>query len=97
MMFEILFVTSIILNIILFLIIKKCLSKIDILEGWILTFKNNIESLYKNLKSIDERGMFEKDDDVGVLFLQIHDIIKNVKNIVLDDEFIDDEEKNPKN
>ena len=97
MMFEILFVTSIILNIILFLIIKKCLSKIDILEGWILTFKNNIESLYKNLKSIDERGMFEKDDDVGVIFLQIHDIIKNVKNIVLDDEFIDDEEKNPKN
>ena len=96
-MFEILFVTSIILNIILFLIIKKCLSKIDILEGWILTFKNNIESLYKNLKSIDERGMFEKDDDVGVIFLQIHDIIKNVKNIVLDDEFIDDEEKNPKN
>jgi hypothetical protein len=94
MMFEILFVTSIILNIILFLIIKKCLSKIDILEGWILTFKNNIESLYKNLKSIDERGMFEKDDDVGVLFLQIHDIIKNVKNIVLNDEFIDDEEKN---
>ena len=97
MMFEILFVTSIILNIILFLIIKKCLSKIDILEGWILTFKNNIESLYKNLKSIDERGMFEKDDDVGVIFLQIHDIIKNVKNIVLDDEFIDDEEKNQKN
>ena len=96
-MFEILLVTSIILNIILFLIIKKCLSKIDNLEGWILTFKNNIESLYKNLKSIDERGMFEKDDDVGVIFLQIHDIIKNVKNIVLDDEFIDDEEKNPKN
>lgn len=94
---EILFIISIISNITLIIIIKKSLSRIDYLEGWTLTFKKNIESLYKNLKYIDERGMFEKDDDVGVLFSQIHTMIKNVKDIILNDEFIDDREKNSKN
>ncbi len=91
--FEILFITSIISNIILFLIIKKCLFKIDDLEIFILKFKNDVKSLYKNLTYIDDRSMFEKDDDVGTLFLQISDMIKTFKNTVLNDEFIDDEKK----
>jgi hypothetical protein len=46
------------------------------LESWIVEFKYLIENTYKKLKQIDERGMFEKDDDVGVLFRDIKDIIE---------------------
>ena len=96
LLFNAIFIISILLNIIFFVIIKKCLYRIEFLEDLVLSFKKNIENLYKNLKYIDERDMFEKDDDVGILFSQIYDMIEKFKYTILDDEFINGEEKDKK-
>jgi len=86
---------SIILNIFLCVSLFKSFRFTDQLESWVIDFKEEINSLYKKLKSIDERDMFEKDDDVGIIFQQIKDIISNTKTKIVDDEFIDDK-KNQK-
>lgn len=67
---------SLTFNIFLIISLKKCFYQIDTLESWLLDFKALIKNTYKKLKYIDERGMFEKDDDVGVLFKDIKDIIE---------------------
>ena len=54
---------------------KRAFSQIDILEEWLIEFKLLINNTYKKLKNIDERGMFEKDDDVGIVFKNIIEII----------------------
>lgn len=72
----ILLLISLTLNIFLFISLKRSFFQNDTLESWIVEFKYLIENTYKKLKQIDERGMFEKDDDVGVLFRDIKDIIE---------------------
>lgn len=67
---------SVIANFFLIISLRKAFSTIDVLESWVIDFKDLINKLYNNLKQIDDRGMFEKDDDVGVTFTAIVDIIK---------------------
>lgn len=62
-------------NIFLIISLKRSFFQIDTLESWLVEFKYLIGNTYKKLKYIDERGIFEKDDDVGVIFKDIKDII----------------------
>jgi hypothetical protein len=71
----VLLLISSILNIFLLVSLKRSFNQIDILEEWLVEFKLLIDNSYKKLKNIDERGMFEKDDDVGVVFKNILEII----------------------
>ena len=45
------------------------------LTQWVTDFQKLTGNVYKQLKSIDERGMIEKDDDVGFLFQDMLGII----------------------
>jgi len=76
---------SLVTNIFLFVALKRAFYTIDILETWLIDFKKSINNVYKKLKSIDERGIFEKDDDVGFLFNDIVNIIK-ITNQRINDE-----------
>ena len=71
----ILLLISLVVNIFLLISLKRAFSQIDILEEWLIEFKLLINNTYKKLKDIDERGMFEKDDDVGIVFKNIIEII----------------------
>ena len=71
----VLLLISLIVNIFLLISLKRAFSQIDILEEWLIEFKLLINNTYKKLKNIDERGMFEKDDDVGIVFKNIIEII----------------------
>lgn len=78
---------SLIINIFLFVSLKKAFNQIDILEDWLIDFKQLINNTYKKLKNIDKRCIFEKDDDVGVIFKNILDIIELTnKRIQTDDD-----------
>lgn len=59
------------------------------LTNWATDFGKLTQNVYKQLKSIDERGIFEKDDDIGFLFQDMLDIItqynSRVNNIQNDD------------
>jgi hypothetical protein len=76
-------IISIISNIFLYKSLSKSFKINDILEGWILDFKDEIILLYKKVKHIDDRGIFEKDDDVGILFQEIQRIIFKTKRIII--------------
>lgn len=83
----ILLLISALINIFLFISLKKSFTQIDILEEWLIDFKQLINNTYKKLKNIDERGMFEKDDEVGVIFTNILDVIELTnKRIQINDE-----------
>lgn len=63
------------LNIFLVVSLKKAFTQIDLLESWLIDFKSLVKNTYNKLKSIDDRGIFVKDDDVGVLFTDLLNII----------------------
>ena len=78
------FATTVILS----YIVYNCQNKIDIYEGWIVEFKNDISEVYQDIKLIDDKQLFEKDDEVGSIFSDLYLIIQklntrietNVKN-----------------
>ena len=55
-------------------------TKLEFLEDWISDFIITIEKVEKELKQIDYRGSFEADDETGIIFNQIKDIIKQLDN-----------------
>lgn len=75
---------SILLNIILFYRGYKLVEQIeryqqlyiDIEEDAIQTFDNMLEEM----RQIDIRGSFESDDEVGVVFKELKDVIEKYKN-----------------
>jgi 23S rRNA G2445 N2-methylase RlmL len=50
-----------------------------IYENWTIDIRNKFEDLYKNIKNVDQREIFEKDDEVGVAFDEIKQIIEDFK------------------
>lgn len=64
--------------------------KIDKVEDAYIEASNTNTTLYTALRDmavemdkIDERGAFKSDDEVGVIFNQLHDAVKSVNNIFI--------------
>lgn len=55
-------------------------------ENRIVQLKLLTEKVYQDLKELDNKEMFQKDDEVGVVFRDIVDIIKWYNEIVQNDE-----------
>ncbi len=81
-----LLLASTILNIFFVISLKKAFNQIDLLESWLVDFKLLIKNTYNKLKSIDDRGIFVKDDDVGVLFTDLLNIIKLTNTRIQNDD-----------
>jgi|TARA_R110000868_G_scaffold192938_5_gene437563 uncharacterized coiled-coil protein SlyX len=107
----ILLILSIGVSVFFYFSLKKALERIDLLESeldtieklntelskWVIDFRKLVSNVYKKLKSVDERGMFEKDDDVGFLFQEMLSIVEECnKRITDNDDNISDEEQNKK-
>lgn len=71
-----------------FLIIGIQSNKIQTYENWILEFKNEIQTTYDTIIEIDKKGVFstslnkdgifQYDDEVGVIFKQMKDLIEKL-------------------
>ena len=61
-------------------IIWNLTTKQEILEDWITNFMEIIEKIDFNLKQIDYMGSFEADDETGIIFDEIKNIIKQLDN-----------------
>jgi len=59
-------------------VIWNLTSKAELLESWIEDFVNTIEKVNSDLKRADYRGSFEADDEVGFIFKEIKNIIKQL-------------------
>ncbi len=58
------------------------LKKLEVYEEWVENFRNEIEQVYSKLKSVDDRNLFEKDDDVGFVFSEIVRITKEFNDSI---------------
>lgn len=56
-------------------VIRNILKKLDTYETWISRFRREIEVVDAKLKVVDEKKLFNRDDDVGFVFSEITRII----------------------
>ena len=61
--------------------LNNALNKIEKYEDFIEADQKRNEALLETLRSIDQKQMFEKDDEVGSLFTQIKETIETFKQI----------------
>ena len=54
--------------------------KQEMLEDWVSDFMETVEKIDFDLKQIDYRGSFKSDDETGVIFEEIKNIIKQLDN-----------------
>jgi hypothetical protein len=80
-----LLILSLILNVVLFVLLRVQFKKIEIYESlienfttWITNTKSELQETYLKMKSIDDRGMFFKDDDVGFVFQELLNLISSL-------------------
>jgi len=107
----ILLILSVGVAVFFYISLKKALERIDLLESeldtieklnvelgqWVVDFRKLVSNVYKKLKSVDERGIFEKDDDVGFLFQEMVTIVEECnKRITDNDDNLSNEEQNKK-
>ena len=77
-------ILEVILVLISLLLITSCYviwnltTKIELLEDWIEDFINTVEKVNSDLKKADYRGSFEADDEVGFIFKEIKNTIKQL-------------------
>jgi hypothetical protein len=50
--------------------------KVETYEDWVEEFRTEVEQTYQRLKVVDDKNLFEKDDDVGFIFSEIVRITK---------------------
>ena len=84
---------SIIFNVFLLVCLKRSFFQIDTLESWVVDIKYLINNTYNKLKNIDDRNIFEKDDDVGIIFTDIKNLIKYLNIKVQENDDIGQEKK----
>jgi|TARA_B110000263_G_C15297536_1_gene506292 hypothetical protein len=62
-------------------VIWNLFRKTELLENWVETFTQQIQIVQNKLKEVDDKGMFEADDEVGTIFKRINQIVNELDNI----------------
>lgn len=70
------------------------LRKVEFYEQNIQEFYSALSIVLHNMRLIDTRQMFENDDEVGVIFQQLKDILYTLRPILYDEEADEKTEKN---
>ena len=53
--------------------------KTELLETWVESFSQTVNEVQTELQRIDNTGHFEADDEIGTIFTQIKDTIKQIE------------------
>jgi|TARA_B100000959_G_scaffold108768_2_gene114703 hypothetical protein len=78
MLVEILLGVFIIASIIEGYVIWNMMKKVERLEDWIETYTEKIYGAYSEMQLLDDRGVFEADDEVGDVFSQLKDVTQQL-------------------
>ena len=85
-MIVVLLVISIILNVALVYASYVAVKKIEIYEDNIMRFYEGATQILKTSRHLDNKEMFEKDDEVGALFQQLITVIGELRGIIYEEE-----------
>ena len=58
------------------------MKKQEMTEDWLVALENRLSNVIKEVKDIDEKGMFEADDEVGTIFEQINSMITTLNDFL---------------
>jgi len=72
--------SSIILNFLLWKAGERQLVINDLYISWISEWRMEVLKTWTHMKMLDDKQMFEKDDDVGIVFQDMKDLIRNLNN-----------------
>lgn len=78
----ILLVLSLMLNVVLIYTTFNAERKIEILENAVEYFYTQLQNTLLTIRTLDERQIFEKDDEVGSVFSQIVDSINDLRPLL---------------
>ena len=67
-------------------IIWNLMKKTELLETWLEDFTERVNRVQNDLKDIDDRGHFESDDEIGVIFDGIKEIIEELQQFTEGEE-----------
>jgi dimeric dUTPase (all-alpha-NTP-PPase superfamily) len=87
-------IISFILSVVLGFTTWNLLRKIEVYEQNLEQFYSAIAITLATMRQLDEKQMFETDDEVGTLFQQLVDILSNLRPILYGMEPNDNNEKN---
>ena len=76
---SVLLTASICANIFLGYALDINLDKIETYQNWLSDIKKEVSVTYSKLKDLDDKQMFEKDDDVGFVFSEMVKLIEKLK------------------
>ena len=62
-------------------IIWNLFRKTELLETWVEDFTQRIQTVQNDLNEIDSSGAFESGDEVGTIFEQIKETVKQLENL----------------
>lgn len=72
-------------TIVLYILLDKSLAREKRCMSWMMTTEKDISDTYSKLKAIDDRQIFEKDDEIGFMFTELTTTLENlnekIKNI----------------
>ena len=81
-------IISLIVNVLTIIIVGIQANKVQTYEKWVLEFKENVETILESMRALDKRGtfatslndkgLFESDDEVGVIFKEMEDLIEEL-------------------
>ena len=82
--YNIIIVVSVILNIVLLVGIRNLLRQNEQLEdrlvGTVQTIRTRVSDALENMRRLDNKQVFEKDDEVGVTFDEMKKIVQDLNN-----------------
>jgi hypothetical protein len=87
-------IISFILSVVLGFTTWNLLRKIEVYEQNLEQFYAALSVTLATMRQLDEKQMFETDDEVGTLFQQLVDIMSNLRPILYGMEPNDNNEKN---
>jgi hypothetical protein len=58
------------------------LKKQELTEDWLVALENRLSNIITETKIMDDKGMFEADDEVGTIFEQINSMIKTLNDFL---------------
>ena len=85
-MIVVLLVISVIINVALIYSSYITVRKIEIYEDNIMRFYEGATQILKTSRHLDNKEMFEKDDEVGALFQQLITVIGELRGIIYEKE-----------
>ena len=77
---------SVVINIILLIVVRNLLKQNEQLEDRLVetndSVRNTLQISLDNMRKLDNKQVFEKDDEVGVSFNEIKKIIEELNNTI---------------